>query len=190
MEQNSAFIVPSFEGDSDLGSFDWLTALLDPTEDDVDDVDINEKQIRPKPRATGQEPKYRYRGKWGDSDAIFARQADDIAKRNLIIEVQRLRENIDTTNVLIQAQLEYGQMRFGKTFPMPVAPETQIHKIPKAFAREHEAIFQPVIIDNPQRPFYRNAREEDSVGQYQGWHNRVPETTARKELLTNSLIFQ
>ena len=58
---------------------------------DPDDVDIKEKKIDPKKQKPQAEPKYRYRGKWGDTDTLFKREDEEIEKRNLILEIGHLR---------------------------------------------------------------------------------------------------
>ena len=190
IQMNEEYIKPGWDGDSDLGNFDWLRNLSEGKDeegniiDGDDDKKPKEKIIRP----PMQEPKYRYRGKWGNTDTLFQRSDESIAQRNLILEVQRLREDLDTTNKLIQSQLMTEERRFNSTFKMP-APEPYVNKsLPPLFKKEHRAIFQPQLI-NPIRDPYRNMRQEDLSGQYQLWSDRVPETTARAQLMQDPLIY-
>lgn len=186
MQANEDFIKNTWEGDSDLGDYDWLREMLSGEGADGDDPDKKpqEKIIRPKM----QEPKYRYRGKWGNTDEEFKRSENSIAERNLILEVQRLREDLDTTNKLIQGQLMTDRMRYNQTFKMP-EPEPYVNKsLSTAFKKDHRAIFQPQLI-NPLRDPYRNMRQEDLYGQYQLWSPNVPETTERAKLMQDPLIY-
>jgi hypothetical protein len=190
MTDNENFLIPQWEGDSNLGDFDWLRNRLAGKSDeggDLPDTKPKEKKIEPMKR--GAEPKYRYRGKWGNEEELFRRSEEEIERRNLIIEVQRLREDLDTTNKLIQSQLQTEQMRFGQTFNMPQSQPIQNKKLPDKFKREHRAIFTPGVIENPMREFERNAFDECYYGQYQGFYPTIMPTTARRDLLSNPLVY-
>ena len=195
IDNNSEFIGAGWEGDSDLGNFDWLQDSLDSGQGgETDGFDPEtglpaEKKIAPRPQRRGAEPRYRYKAKWGNDDETFIRGAEEIEKRNLIIEVQRLREEIDTTNRLVQSQIMTEKMRFNNTFDLPLPQRPTVQPLPNSFKKEHRAIFSAGIIQNPMRPFRQNTRNESDFGQYQKWESTVPTTTARKELLTNPLIY-
>ena len=188
MADNKDFISANWEGDSDLGNFDWLQKVLDGEQ--VEDIDIKEKKIKPDDKKRPKtEPKYRYRAKWGNEDELFERSAEEIEKRNLVIEVQRLREDVETTNKLIQSRLMTEDMRFSNTFAMPPAPEYRNKgALPNRFKQEHRAIFNPVYAPAMREP-ERNMRDEASYQQYKNWYPRVPETTARVDLLKDALIY-
>jgi len=188
MANNKDSLTANFDGDSNLGDFGWLKDILDPPQDLNEDGTPKEKQI-PRFKPTGAEPKYRYRGKWGNTDELFKKMTEDVEKRNLIIEVQRLRESVDTTNKLVQSQLMTDKMRFDNTFRMPDAPPSKYYPLPDKFKRDHRAIFTPAVIQNPMRDFERNTRDEAYFGQYQGFHPAVMPTSARQDLLTNPLVF-
>ena len=192
MTNNADALSANWDGDSDLGNFEWLQNILNPPDSDKYGADgkPKEKQIgRFKPSADQLEVKYRYRGKWGDTDKVFEKLADDVEKRNLVIEVQRLRESIDTTNKLVQSQLLSDRMRFDNTFRMPDAPPSKYYPLPNKFKRDHRAIFTPAVIQNPMRDFERNTRDECYYGQYQGFYPEVMPTSARQDLLTNPLVY-
>ncbi len=192
---NSQYLTPQWQGDSDLGNLDWLQNALDEGQGgETDGFDPEtgkpkEKKITPKPPRAGAEPRYRYRGRWGGDEETFKRTAEEIEKRNLVIEVQRLREDLDTTNKLIQSQLMTEEKRFSNTFAMPPPQPATIKPLPNAFKKEHRAIFQPAVIPNPMRPFERNTRDAEYFGQYQNWEPTIMPTTARQDLLTNSLVY-
>lgn len=186
VNQNKEYIVANWEGDSDLGNFEWIDKLLNP---EIEDADIKEKQIKPTKQPPMIEPKYRYRGKWGGTDEIFQKAVDEVEKRNLVIEVQRLREDLDTTNKLVQAQLSYDKRRFSNCFEMPAPQPYQSRKLPEKFKREHRAIFQPAVIQNPIRPFEKNTRDEASFEQYKQWTPKEMKTTARMDMMSNPLIY-
>ena len=195
IDDNSQYLIPAWEGDSDLGSLDWLKESLDEGQGgETDGFDPEtgkpkEKKIAPKPQRAGAEPRYRYRGKWGGDEETFKRTAEEIEKRNLVIEVQRLREDLNTTNRLIQAQLMTEENRFSNTFSLPSPQPPTIQPLPNTFKKQHRAIFQPAIIQNPMRPFERNTRDSQYFGQYQNWEPTEMPTTARQNLLTNSLVY-
>lgn len=194
MEDNIDYIKSGWEGDSDLGNFDWLAdKLAEGQGGETDGFDPKtgkpaEKKIQPKQKPQA-EARYRYRGRWGNEDEIFKRTDEEIDRRNLIIEVQRLREDINTTNKLIQSRIKTEQMRFDRTFSMPPPPDSTIKPLPNKFLQNHRAIFQPAVIQNSIRPFEQNSRDEAYYGQYQAWQPTIPESTSRRELLTNQLIF-
>lgn len=195
MEDNIDYLQSGWEGDSDLGNFDWLAdKLAEGQGGETDGFDPKtgkpkEKKIQPKPKPQA-EPKYRYRGTtWGNEDEIFKRTDEEIDRRNLIIEIQRLREELDSTNKLIQSRIKTEQMRFDRTFNMPPPPDSTIKPLPNKFVQNHRAIFQPAVIQNSIRPFQQNSRDEAYYGQYQAWQPTVQESTSRRELLTNQLIF-
>ena len=181
----------NWDGDSDLGNFDWLKDILNPPDEETNaDGTPKEKKIpKWKPTADQAEVKYRYRGRWGDTDKVFEKMADDVEKRNLVIEVQRLRESVDTTNKLVQSQLLTDRMRFDNTFRMPDAPPSTYYPLPDKFKRDHRAIFTPAVIQNSMRDFERNTRDEAYYGQYQGFSPAVMPTSARQDLLTNPLVY-
>ena len=191
MADNKDYLAPAFEGDSDLGNFDWLQNILEgkTAEGEIDTDLIKEKTIKPEKQLPMVENKLRYRGQWGDSDAVFERQNSEIEKRNLVLEVQRLREDLDTTNRLIQAQILTEQRRFDNCFAPPEPEPQQSKALPNKFKRDHRAIFQPVILPNPLRPFEKNTRDESDFQQYKEWTPSVPETTARFEQMKNPLVY-
>jgi hypothetical protein len=190
MADNIDFLQPGWEGDSDLGNFDWLNNILTGEDVDPDDVNIKEKKIDPKKIKPQAEPKYRYRGKWGDTDTLFKREDEEIEKRNLILELGHLREQLDTTNQLIQAQMATERRRFDRTFEMPYCPPVKSRALPEAFKREHRAIFTPQYV-NPMREPDRNMflNPTNDYGQYKEWSNRVPESSARSYLIKDPLIY-
>lgn len=188
MSKNMDSLNPNFDGDSDLGDFDWLKNILDPPDELNPDGTPKEKKIS-KFKPSNVENKYRYRGRWGDTDEVFQKMSDDVEKRNLVIEVQRLRESVDTTNKLVQSQLMSDRMRYDSTFSMPPPPPSNYKPLPEQFKREHRAIFAPAVIQNPLRDFERNTRDECYYGQYQGFHPAVMPTSARQDLLTNPLVY-
>ena len=197
MTNNIDYIKENWNGDSDLGNFDWLNDILDPEQEDKKDDDTpededpdkpGEKKITPQKKA--QEVKYRYRGKWGNTDELFERKAEEIEQRNLILEVQKLREDLDTTNQLVRNQIITEKRRFDNTFEMPQPELYRSRALPAAFKKEHRAIFQPTQI-NPLRDPRRNMFENptNAYGQYQEWTDRVPESSAHSYLLKNPLIY-
>lgn len=191
MTDNADYINPAFEGDSDLGNFDWLQNILDgkTIEGDIDTDLIKEKTVRPEKQPPMIEPKLRYKGRWGGTDEIFERQNNEIEKRNLVIEVQRLREDLDVTNKLIQAQILTDQRRFDNCFAPPTPEPQQSKALPNKFKRDHRAILQPVVLPNPLRPFEKNTRDEADYQQYKEWTPNVPETTARFQQMKNQLVY-
>ena len=188
---NKDYLAPAFEGDSDLGNFDWLQNILEgkTAEGDIDTDLIKEKTIKPEKQLPMVETKLRYRGRWGGTDEIFERQNDEIQKRNLVIEVQRLRESVDVTNKLVQAQILTEQRRFNNCFAPPEPEPEQSKALPSKFKRDHRAIFQPVILPNSLRPFEKNTRNESDFQQYKEWTPSVPETTARFQQMKNPLNY-
>ena len=191
MTKHAEELSANWDGDSDLGDFKWLKDILNPPDEETNaDGSPKEKQIpRWKPTADQAEVKYRYRGRWGDTDKVFEKMADDVEKRNLVIEVQRLRESVDTTNKLVQSQLLTDRMRYDNTFRMPDAPPSTYYPLPDKFKRDHRAIFTPAVIQNSMRDFERNTRDECYYGQYQGFSPAVMPTSARQDLLTNPLVY-
>jgi len=192
MTDNIDFLQPGWEGDSDLGNFDWLNNILTGEDVDPDDVDlkVKEKKIDPKKQKPQAEPKYRYRGKWGDTDTLFKREDEEIEKRNLILEIGHLREQLDTTNQLIQAQMSTERRRFDRTFEMPYCPPVKSRALPEAFKREHRAIFTPQYVNpmrEPDRNFFMNPTND--YGQYKEWSDRVPESSARSYLIKDPLVY-
>ncbi len=188
MADNKEFISSNWEGDSSLGDFGWLQKVLDG--EDVADLDIKEKKIKPDDKKRPKiAPKYRYRATWGNEDEKFERSAQDIERRNLIVEMQRLRDDVNTTNKLIQSRLQTEDMRFSNTYAMPPAPAFRNKgALPNRFKEEHRAIFNSVYAPAMREP-ERNMRDEASYQQYKNWYPRVPETTARVELLKDALIY-
>jgi hypothetical protein len=188
---NKDYLAPAFEGDSDLGDFDWLQNILDgkTAEGEIDADLIKEKKIKPdtkkKPAVA---PKYRWRATWGNEEEKFEKSAEEVERRNLVIEVQRLREDVDTTNKLVQSRLMTEDMRFSNTFAMPPPPAFRNRALPNSFKQEHRAIFNPVYAPAMREPS-RNMRDEASYQQYKNWYPRVPETTARVEQLKDALIY-
>jgi hypothetical protein len=190
MADNIDFLQAGWEGDSDLGNFDWLNNILTGEDIDPDNVNIKEKKIDPKKQKPQAEPKYRYRGKWGDTDTLFKREDEEIEKRNLILELGHLREQLDTTNQLIQAQMATERRRFDRTFEMPYCPPVKSRALPEAFKREHRAIFTPQYINplrEPDRNMFMNPTND--YGQYQEWSDRVPESSARSYLIKDPLVY-
>jgi hypothetical protein len=190
MTDNIDFLQPGWEGDSDLGNFDWLNNILTGEDIDPDDIDIKEKKIDPKKMKPQAEPKYRYRGKWGDTDTLFKREDEEIEKRNLILEIGHLREQLDTTNKLIQAQMTTEKRRFDRTFEMPYCPPVKSRALPEAFKREHRAIFTPQYVNplrEPDRNMFMNPTND--YGQYKEWSDRVPESSARSYLIKDPLVY-
>ncbi len=190
MADNIEYLQPSWTGDSDLGNFDWLNDILTGEDKDPDDVDIKEKKLGPKKMKPQAEPKYRYRGKWGDTDTLFKREDEEIEKRNLILEIGHLREQLDTTNQLIQAQMTTERRRFDRTFEMPYCPPVKSRALPEAFKREHRAIFTPQYVNplrEPDRNMFMNPTND--YGQYKEWSDRVPESSARSYLIKDPLIY-
>ncbi|MHA2040101.1 MAG: hypothetical protein ACW98X_27150, partial [Promethearchaeota archaeon] len=191
MADNKDYLAPAFEGDSDLGSFDWLQNILDgkTAEGDIDTDLIKEKTLKPDKQLPMVENKLRYRGRWGGTDEIFEKQESDVEKRNLVIEVQRLREDLNTANRLVQAQIEYDSRRFNNCFAPPQPEPQQSKALPNKFKKEHRAIFNPVVLPNPLRPFENNTRDEADYQQYKEWTDRVPMTTARFQQMKNPLVY-
>jgi len=162
-------------------------------EDEGDDDEIKEKKIEPSgnkvsDNTTGKgDPRYRWRGRWGNTDDLFFRDEEDVAKRNLVIEVQNLKEQIDNNNELVKRlQMSYD-MRFKKTYPMPnpQAPP------PTTISQEWRKMTQPIMIPQyppAQRPFEMNSRDEASFGQYQGWTNAYPDFINTRETMSNPLV--
>jgi len=190
MTDNIDYLQPAWEGDSDLGNFDWLQNILTGEDVDPDDINIKEKKIDPKKQKPQAEPKYRYRGKWGDTDKLFKREDEEIEKRNLILEIGHLREQLDTTNKLIQSQMQTERRRFDRTFEMPYCPPVKSRALPDKFKQEHRAIFQPQYINplrNPERNMFMNPT--NYYGQYQEWSDRVPESSAHSYLMKDPLIY-
>ena len=186
VNKNKEYISANWEGDSDLGNFDWIDQIFNP---EVEDAKIKEKRLGPKKQERMIEPKYRYRGKWGGTDEIFERDIEEIEKRNLVIEVQRLREDLDTTNRLIQAQIMTDRRRFDNCFAPPAGEPVKYKALPDKFKREHRAIFQPTVIQNSIRPFEKNTRNEASFQQYKEWTPKEMQNTARIEMMSNPLIY-
>jgi len=191
MADNKDYLAPAFEGDSDLGDFDWLQNILEgkTAAGDIDTDLIKEKTLKPDKQLPMVENKLRYRGRWGGTDEIFERQNDEIEKRNLVIEVQRLREELDTTNKLIQSQILTDQRRFDNCFAPPQPEPIRSNALPSKFKRDHRAILQPVVLPNPLRAFEKNTRDESDFQQYKEWTPNVPETTARFQQMKNPLVY-
>lgn len=194
MTNNAEALSPNWDGDSDLGDFGWLDNIINPTESEEDkaakeeDVDGNPKEKKIPKKLPNVEPRYRYRGKWGNTDELFAKKTEEIERRNLILEVQKLRDEVDTTNRLIQSQFTTDKRRFDKCFEMPLPEYYKPKQIPEAFKKEHRAIFMPVEI-NPLRQPERNMRQEDLYGQYQMWSDRTPQSSSHAYLLKDPLIY-
>ena len=200
MANNIDSLKPGWEGDSDLGSFDWLNDIIkggedapdiDPTTGEPMDGKPKEKKIEPpKKQPPMVEPKYRYRGKWGDTDTLFKREEEEIQKRNLIIELGHLREQLDTTNQLIQSQMTTERRRFDRCFEMPTGQQFRNRALPPSFKKEHRAIFTPQYV-NPMREPDRNFYMEPTYdyGQYQDWSDNVPQSSARSYLLKDPLVY-
>ena len=162
-------------------------------EDEEDPDEIKEKKIEPKGGKVSDntfgegDPKYRWRGTFGNTDDLFFRAEEDVAKRNLVIEVQNLKEQIDNNNELVKRlQLSYD-MRFGKTYPMPnpqAPPPTNI-------SQQWRQTTQPIMIPQyppARRPFAQNSRDEFAFGQYQGWTNAYPDFINTRETMANPLV--
>jgi len=180
------------------------TDTIDPDDDDDDDDDegdeeeedddeVKESKIEPKakPSSGGQnvegEPRYRWRGEFGNTDEVFFRDESEIAKRNLVIEMMNLKETIENNNELMKRQQITYDLRYGKTYPMP-RPEPIQNTQP---SQQWRQMTQPIMIPQyvpTMRPFNQNARDESSFGQYQGWTTAYPDLINTRETMANPLI--